>query len=140
MARKLSQKPIDIESLIQEIIDREKNIIACLRKKKENALNNYKSMIQGDTITIPFPVRISEDNLRSTIYYDCPTYHWDFKKDTDLEIKGKVVKKFYRESPQEYFIEIQVLNLSDLNTMFFFNRININDTIRVNLNLYGNRI
>jgi hypothetical protein len=135
--RKLNSKPLGLENLIQEIVSRNKNFTECIKKKRTNAETNFNKLNIGEAIILRMPVRIS-DGIKSTVYYDCPTYAWkDFNKNKDLTIKGKLIEKISEGNPEVFFLKLKIMYLDDSDTRFFYKVIKKSDTITIDLNDYG---
>lgn len=134
--RKLNSKPLRLEELLQEVTNKYEAIISCVKKKNANAVANFQKLNLGDTVTLNIPVRVS-DGLKSTIYYDCPTYDWEFNENKDLKIIGILTEKFSKSGSEEFFIKLIITCLNRSDTRFFFEEIKPLDTIQISLNAYG---
>lgn len=134
--RWLNNNPLKIDEVLKLTIDSISGVKSCRNIKKTNAVYNYKKINTGEDIQFSFPVRL-ESGIKSTVYFLCPILNWDFNASKDLQINGRLIKKYTKGSPREFFFHLQVTKMSKKDVLYFFNHIQLNDTIEINLNSYG---
>ena len=153
--RKLNNKESNIDELMTAVNDSIKGVRTCENLKNINAVLNFRKLNIKDNIQLKFSVRVSDgySGIRSTVYYGCPTLKWNFDTSKDLIISGEVIKKDFKyyytkhhnierknSIPQEFYIELKIKDINREGVLYFFKEIQKNDTIEVNLNLYGEKI
>ncbi len=138
--RKLNSKKFNLTKLLQMVNDDSEGVNSCRYVKKINSALNFRNLNLSGDIQMKFPVRI-ESNIKSTVYYGCPVLDWQFDPSKDLVINGKLIAKYYKpyynDSAIEFYIQIKIKDMNRKDVLYFFNNINQNDTIEVNLNSYG---
>ena len=137
--RKLNDKKINLNELIENANKNDTGARSCGRLKNINAVLNYNQLNIGDKARLLFSVRI-HSNIKSTIYYMCPTLEWTFDDSKDLAINGEIINKYIKDETKEFYIELKIENMNREDVLYFFKRIQRNDTVEINLNSYGMRI
>lgn len=135
--RKLNGKPLGFEDLLKKVSEFYENIDECVKRKQKNAIDNFKKLSIGDTITLVIPVEIRGNHTKSTVLYDCPVYEWKSNGAQELIVKGILTKKIAVGYPEDLYIKLKIISLSNSDTKFFFEEIKPLDTIKINLNSYG---
>jgi hypothetical protein len=137
--RKLNNKRLNLSALMKVVNDGVTGVKSCRNLKKINSVLNYKKLNINEGIQLIFPVDI-EYNIKSTVYYLCPILEWDFDDSKDLIVNGKLVNKYFKDSPKEFYIQVKINDMNREGVLYFFKHIQRNDTIEVNLTSYGIKI
>jgi hypothetical protein len=135
--RKINSRPLDLDNLINKAFEEQELVKDCLYKKESNAETVFRKHKLGDTVFIKLPVVINETGVKSTVYYNCPTYNSWPDTSNNLLIKGIIVGKDSSLVNTYYALMIKVDYLGNYNTKFFYREIKKNDTIQIDLVEYG---
>lgn len=103
-----------------------KTIRECEEKVALIAVKNYNRFKEGDHISIYIYID-NADGSRNAVVLSCPNVYWKFDPQTDLLIKGTVVKKYNINSPSNVFFTVKINSTNRSDTDILRQKIKIGE-------------
>jgi len=130
--RRLNSKKIGVNEQVEEYKVYWKTTRECEEKVALIAVKNYNRFKEGDHISIYMHIDNTEGS-RNAVVLSCPNVYWKFDPQTDLLIKGTVVKKYNINSPSNVFFTVKINSANRSDTDILMQRIKIGEDIDFSL-------
>ncbi|WP_439694951.1 DUF6794 domain-containing protein [Mucilaginibacter sp. AW1-7] len=135
--RSLNKKDIDLNGQVEEDKAYWKLVIDCAEEERKEAVAFYSKSKVGDLVKIYMPVDTSYNNMNA-VQYQCPNNEWTFNAQKDLFLKGKITEKYFINSPENVFVKVQIISMSQRGIKIFSEEANVGKIL--NFGLAGLRI
>lgn len=129
--RKLNNKQINLEEQFKKVHYEMAKIKGFENKNSIRALNYLKKYNEGDTVFVRRPI-----NGENAVQYSYPEDSgWSHNDSLDLLIKGIITNKSEIRDSLDIILDLKVLSMNNEKVQVLMEKVNINDTIEVDLRL-----